>query len=326
MKTSVALCTYNGELFLRQQIESIINQTEKVDEIVVCDDGSTDDTISILNSYNEKFPGVFRIYQNAENLRSVRNFEKAISLCTHEVIFLSDQDDIWQPEKVEKMKGFFTTNPNINVVATNGYGINEEGALLDLYSLWDVPAFLKEKKIEVNYFHLIAFSGNIATGASMALRKKFVEQIMPFPVVEGIYHDEWIALNAAAFDKFMMLKEKLFKYRIHKNQQVGNVFVPKTKKGKEMLINIFDHSLQDNSFKSYKRMLKRISNSYGKNAVLGKHEQYGVISEMVRKELEGLHHYHKKLFFKTYPVAARLLAVSDFFLNKRKLKANRPQK
>ena len=76
MTTSVALCTFNGEKFLKEQLDSILNQTVTIDEIIVCDDGSTDATISILNSYKEKFPEIFNIYINEENLRSVKNFEK----------------------------------------------------------------------------------------------------------------------------------------------------------------------------------------------------------------------------------------------------------
>ena len=101
MKISVALCTYNGEKFLKKQIDSILSQTIKVDEIVVCDDRSQDGTHDILNGYQSQYPDVFRVFINDENLRSVKNFEKAISKCTGDLIFLSDQDDIWIPEKVE---------------------------------------------------------------------------------------------------------------------------------------------------------------------------------------------------------------------------------
>lgn len=86
-KISVALCTYNGEKFIHQQIDSILNQSLKVDEIVVCDDGSTDETQNILAKYQNKYPSIFKIHINEKNLRSVKNFEKAISLCSGEIIF-----------------------------------------------------------------------------------------------------------------------------------------------------------------------------------------------------------------------------------------------
>ena len=106
-KISVALCTYNGEKYLHQQIDSILNQTVPVHEIVVCDDGSNDQTSKILTQYQTKFPEVFKIHFNTENLRSVKNFEKAISLCTGDIIFLSDQDDIWEENKVEVFIKYF---------------------------------------------------------------------------------------------------------------------------------------------------------------------------------------------------------------------------
>lgn len=99
MKTSVALCTYNGEKYIKEQLDSILNQTKKVDEIIVCDDCSSDKTVEILNHYSSTNPGLFKIYINEQNLRSVKNFEKAITLCTGDIIFLSDQDDFWVNEK-----------------------------------------------------------------------------------------------------------------------------------------------------------------------------------------------------------------------------------
>ena len=113
MKISVALCTYNGETFIDQQINSILNQTLKVDEIVVCDDISKDNTIKIIQEYSLKFPDIFKIYINESNIGSVKNFEKAISLCTGEIIFLSDQDDVWELNKVFIFKDYFENNQHI---------------------------------------------------------------------------------------------------------------------------------------------------------------------------------------------------------------------
>ena len=135
MTTSVALCTFNGEKFLKEQLDSILNQTVTIDEIIVCDDGSTDATISILNSYKEKFPEIFNIYINEENLRSVKNFEKAMLLCKNEIIFLSDQDDIWEKNKVEKCLDFFKKEEEIDVFCSNAFIINEKGEKLQKHTI-----------------------------------------------------------------------------------------------------------------------------------------------------------------------------------------------
>ena len=126
MKISVALCTYNGEKFLKEQLDSILNQTIAVDEIIICDDKSTDTTLSILRDYKKKYPTIISIYENENTLKSVKNFEKAISLCTGDIIFLSDQDDIWVDIKVEKYCDYFNENAAIQVLASNGYCINEK--------------------------------------------------------------------------------------------------------------------------------------------------------------------------------------------------------
>lgn len=319
MKTSVALCTYNGEKFLREQLDSILNQTKAVDEIVVCDDGSTDSTLQILEEYYQKNPDIFRIFKNEINLRSVKNFEKAISLCENEIIFLCDQDDFWIENKVETITNFFQKNPTINVVATNGFGIDDAGNLLEVHSLWDIPRFFQEENIEIDYFKIIAFAGNIATGASMALRKKFVKDVIPFPVIEEFHHDEWIALNAASNQSFEFLQEKLFKYRIHSQQQVGDVFLPKNDKSRQLLIQHFNFSVQDEKFKSFKFVLKRISKSYKKNNILSQEKNYEEISRKIKKDLEILYDEKKMQMKNLYPFKARLLNLSDKILNKRKL-------
>ena len=107
---SVALCTYNGAQFIREQLNSILCQTTNVDEIVICDDGSSDDTLSIINSYCSK-TDIIRVYQNQDKLGVSKNFQKAIDLCHGDLIFLSDQDDIWQANKVQTFVDYFNKTP-----------------------------------------------------------------------------------------------------------------------------------------------------------------------------------------------------------------------
>jgi glycosyltransferase involved in cell wall biosynthesis len=226
MNTSVALCTYNGERYIEQQIDSILNQTVKVDEIVICDDGSTDKTIQILEEYSKIVPHI-RVFKNEVTLGSVRNFEKAILHCVGEYIFLSDQDDVWVGNKVESYLVYFKNNPNVNVIASNGYGIDEINNKISLPSVWDIPEMLERNNLEYDYFTLITQYKNIATGASMCLKKSFVSEVVPFPVITGYQHDEWMATIASYKGSFAYLKEKYFYYRIHSSQQVGGVFFTK---------------------------------------------------------------------------------------------------
>lgn len=320
MKISVAICTFNGEKFLSEQIDSILQQTLEVDEIIICDDKSTDQTHQIILEYQIQYPNLFKIHINNENLKSVKNFEKAISLCTGDIIFLSDQDDVWLNDKVKIIADFFNNNINVSAVATNGYGIDEEGNALDIYSLWDIPLFFKEKNIEINYFRITSISGNISTGASMAFRKALIKDIIPFPEISGLHHDEWIALNAASKNYFSFLPDKLFKYRVHSNQQVGNVFLEKNKKNKDDLISLFNYLPEKNSFKSYKRTLSKLSKSFNKNQELSKNKDFEKIGNLIINDLRILFNHHKNEMEKNYPVRSALLNFTDRILKKRILK------
>lgn len=218
MKTSVALCTFNGEKYLRKQLDSILEQTVAVDEIVVCDDLSTDATLSILNQYKETFPNIFKIHANEKNLRSVKNFEKAISLCENEIVFLCDQDDMWVPEKVEVILNQFKISPELQVIATNAFIINDDEDMLNVSTIYDIPSKTTKEMKEILFFHQ-----NFCTGATMAMRKEFADDLMPFPPENLFHHDEWIALKASLKNQLLFLNDRLIKYRIHQNQLVGGV-------------------------------------------------------------------------------------------------------
>ena len=321
MRISVALCTYNGEKFIGQQIDSILNQTLKVDEIIVCDDGSSDRTIEILNQYSKNNPNLFKIYQNEQNLKSVKNFEKAIQLCSGDIIFLSDQDDIWVNEKVEHYISYFDKNPNIKVLASNGYCINEKSEVEEKYSIWDVPQFLREKKVTVNYFRLITHIENIATGASMAFRKEIICEVFPFPVINNFHHDEWIAIIAAQKNSFELLNNKYFSYRIHDNQQVGGVFYKKNHKIKILLSEIFDYNNGNVSFESIKKRLKKLSFAYKKNIKISSHVKTDIDYYIENlNQIELCYANTKKAMNKNYKMSSFILNFTDKILKKRQLK------
>src|SRR6476620_1984679 len=127
MKISVAMCTYNGGRFISEQLQSIIDQELPVDEIVICDDGSKDDTFAVIEKFQTTFPGLIKLHINEVNLRVNKNFEKAISLCKGDFIFLSDQDDVWRKDKTKKILEVFEANPQLEGVFSNGDLITETG-------------------------------------------------------------------------------------------------------------------------------------------------------------------------------------------------------
>ena len=319
MNLSVALCTYNGEKFLTEQLDSILNQTQKITEIIVCDDGSTDQTISILENYNVRFPNLFKIHKNEHNLRSVKNFEKAISLCTGEIIFLSDQDDIWVGNKVEDYVSYFNNHPNINVLASNGYCIDQNSIVHEKYAFWDAPQFLRDKNIDVDYFKIITHISNIATGASMAFRKSIVNDILPFPLMNNFHHDEWIALISSATSSFDLLNKKYFYYRIHDSQQVGGVFYEKNNVIKAYLTDYFSVNKTAVSFSIFKRKLRKLYTFCNIcRTLINQNNKYkdSFVEKLAQTKVHIIN--QRKLFLNTFPIRGRMLFLTDFIFNKRR--------
>ncbi|MBR5643961.1 MAG: glycosyltransferase [Salinivirgaceae bacterium] len=224
MKLSVALCTYNGERFIEEQLSSIINQSKKVDEIIVCDDCSSDRTVEIVKSISESNKDVdIRIYENEQNLGVCANFEKAVFLCNGDIIFLSDQDDIWNPLKVETTIKWFASNQDKSVVFTDADLIDADGKLLDgASSLWNYTGFSSkiQKQFDDGYSFEIIASKNRCTGATMAMMRSFVFKFSDY-CDDKVLHDEVIAVAAAFQNQLGYITETLIQYRIHKGQSAG---------------------------------------------------------------------------------------------------------
>lgn len=228
MTTSVALCTYNGERYIRKQMESILNQTMKVDEIVICDDGSSDSTVKIIHILQATATHTnILLYQNKTPLGVANNFQKAVNLCQGDIIFLSDQDDIWHPDKVETIVGWFNDNLTISVVITDAILIDSIGEKLknprntlfkNTYTQIEQKLFNSGRQLESFLFE------NHATGATMAIRKTFLEK-HPFAYncSDEILHDYVIALQAVQEHELGIIDRPLISYRIHSQQTCGLV-------------------------------------------------------------------------------------------------------
>lgn len=214
MKISIALCTCNGSKYLIDQLESLKNQTLQADEIVVCDDGSTDNTIEILNRYKDILN--IKIFINEVNLGVTKNFEKAISLCTGDIIFLCDQDDIWEKDKIEKMSKIFD-DKQIGIAFCNGKLINEENKQIKNCTLWNV--FGVDNIDKENFTIDFLINKYIFTGIAMAFRDNLKKYILP--ISKNAVHDEWIGIIGSYFSKVFFMQKCLVNYRIHKNQQIG---------------------------------------------------------------------------------------------------------
>jgi glycosyltransferase involved in cell wall biosynthesis len=319
MKISVALCTYNGEKYLREQLNSILNQTLKVNEIIVCDDQSTDSTIAILEEYSTKNEGLFKIFKNEINLRSVKNFEKAIKLCAGDIIFLSDQDDSWLPEKVADMICYFELNPNINVVATNGFCMDEHSEIIDKFTVWDIPQLFIDNNVRFDYYTSISYFFNIATGATMALKKSFIKECLPFPIIPNFHHDEWLARVSSSKNQFAFLTKKYIKYRIHDAQQVGGIIYKLNNHNKKELLNLLDLYNYELKFYQFKLKIKRLCTTYYLKKNLNNFDKNYTFHYESLDELKKIVDKYKFEMRKKYPFRSFILNYTDKILNKRQL-------
>ncbi|MCM4161405.1 glycosyltransferase family 2 protein [Antarcticibacterium flavum] len=246
MILSVALCTCNGEMFLREQLNSILDQTLPVDEIVICDDASSDNTQGLLASYQQKYPYIIKLHFNERSLGTIKNFEKAISLTNGQLIFLSDQDDIWSKNKVSVMSSFFNKHEDCKLLFTNGLLIDEKSNSLNT-TLWDKWGFQKPKrqswKNNNNAFNDLLNNDNKITGATICFHKSLKKYVLPIEVPLGYWHDAWLGLHASAQKGLYFFDKNLIKYRIHQGQQIGiSKDVPKatTEKGNRNYIDKAD--------------------------------------------------------------------------------------
>ena len=208
MKTSVVLCTYNGEKYIKDQIYSILNQTQEVDEIIINDDGSTDKTNELIKSIAEKQKFI-KYYINKKNIGFINNFAEGIKKTNGDLVFFSDQDDIWLPNKVERIVCEFKKNSNINVVFTNASILNS-----NIKNLWS--------NYNYDFNHKICseiLKRDFVTGATMCCKRNFLVKYLPIP--NQIYHDRWFALAAALTGTLHPIDENLIKYRVHEDQKIG---------------------------------------------------------------------------------------------------------
>jgi hypothetical protein len=222
MKISVAMCTYNGAAFLPAQLESIVTQSRKPDEIIICDDGSTDQTRALLEKFAKESPIPVSLKFNQQNLGSIKNFEQAVRSCTGDIIVLSDQDDVWHTDKLGKIDEAFQSEPNVGLVFSDAEIVDENLQPLNR-RMWDEVGFdaHKRKLVGMGRALEVLVTGWIVTGATMAFRSNFMKLSLPIPEGIAMIHDGWIALTIATVAGVVPIEEPLIKYRQHSRQQIG---------------------------------------------------------------------------------------------------------
>src|SRR5688572_17827192 len=214
------MCTYNGAEYLPAQLESIAAQSRQADEIVVCDDASTDETLSVFKKFDATLP--ITLHTNEKNLGSIKNFEQAISLCTGDVIALSDQDDVWREDKLNQIESAFDGNPAAGLVFSDAEIVDEKLNPLNR-RMWEEVRFdaHKRKLLAQGRALDVLLTGWTVTGATMAFRSEYKSLALPIPTNIQMIHDGWIALTVASVADVVALDDPLIKYRQHDRQQIG---------------------------------------------------------------------------------------------------------
>ena len=201
MKISVCMATYNGEKYIKEQLESILSQIGEHDEVIISDDSSTDNTVEIINSFNDCR---IKIYKNTKEKGYTRNFENALEKANGDVIFLSDQDDVWVENKVNKIIKILE---KYDFVVSDNNIVNEN---LEVISKSHFEVY-KTSKGFIRNLLLPRY-----VGACMAFKKNVLQKSLPFPSNAKLSaHDYWISLIAEMYFKCYKLDEQLLLYRRH---------------------------------------------------------------------------------------------------------------
>jgi glycosyltransferase involved in cell wall biosynthesis len=219
---SVAMCTYNGERFLCEQFESILNQTRPPNLVVICDDGSTDGTRAMLTDIARTSPVPVELRFNTSNLGVARNFEQALLACTGDFVALSDQDDRWHPTKLQRLAELLEANPQAGFACSDADLIDEQGRSLP-QTLWQVqklnaPSLYSQLPFERRDYLI---RSNCVTGATMMLRRNRLWDVL-VPIPTSWVHDHWVVvlceiLNATC----CATTDLLTQYRLHPGQTIG---------------------------------------------------------------------------------------------------------
>lgn len=205
MKVSIAMATYNGAKYIIEQLDSLASQTRLPDEVVITDDCSTDNTIHLIENFAKEAPFPIHISKNRENLGYSGNFNAALEKTTGDIVFLSDQDDVWYPKKIETVLRYASVNKDALIIMNDALLTD---ANLNPSSVTKIGQ-IKSGGISINSFVM---------GCCCAIRRDLLDMCLPIPRQYNS-HDGWLVGFAIALDSRIILNEVLQFYRRHEKNE-----------------------------------------------------------------------------------------------------------
>ncbi len=265
-KIDILLATYNGERFLSEQIDSILNQTYANWNLIIRDDGSTDNTLVIINDYIDKYPEKIKfIKDDKKNLGSSKNFSELLSHTESKYIMFCDQDDVWLPKKNElsvneilKLEKRYRNN--VPLLVFSDLFVVDENINIVSDSFWK----LKKRDPQNTALNRLILQ-NVITGCTTIMNRRLIELSLPIDE-KAMMHDWWIAIVASAFGEISFIDRPLVKYRQHGSNVIGantksvSKFLKKISTGKFDKAIFIDHMQRvfaqaDSFFRVYKEKL-----------------------------------------------------------------------
>jgi glycosyltransferase involved in cell wall biosynthesis len=196
------MAAYNGERYIREQLDSFARQTRLPDELIVCDDCSSDATLTIVKQFARAAPFPVKIVANGQNLGYINNFSKALALSSGDIVFLSDQDDVWLPGKLTTVESYFAAHPNIHLVAHD-----------IAYCKADL-APIGQTKIE-RMQGIFDLDVSYVVGMATAIRRKLLQRCLPIPICRKMTHDKWLHCCAHFLGAKAIINDVLALHRRH---------------------------------------------------------------------------------------------------------------
>ena len=224
-RVSVALGTHNGARYLGEQLDSILRQTHPVAEIVLSDDASTDGTVELAEravaerrATDAATPALV-VLRNPVALGVTANFEQAIGATSGDLIALSDQDDLWHPDRVARGVAAFEARPGVDLVAAEARLVDDGGHPLgaSLFETLGVDAGIRDRLVAAPFEELL--TRNVVTGATAMFTSRLARRAAPFP--PGWVHDEWLAVVASMTGGIAVIPDAVIDYRQHGGNQIG---------------------------------------------------------------------------------------------------------